>query len=114
MNMNEAIKKLVEEMKSDFIRFATSGGRETIEEGSYFDTVIKNFEDNVEIKEGKKYIKILKDRSTWGFVVNTDKDDKFAYGDILKAAGYSAPARNKARGNVFEEYTIRFTGPEYL
>ena len=36
-------------------------------------------------------------------------------GDILKAAGYRAPARNSARGNVLEgNYAIQWTGPLYL
>ena len=35
-------------------------------------------------------------------------------GDILKAASWNAPATNKARGNIFEEYTVQWTGPLYL
>jgi len=38
----------------------------------------------------------------------------FRYGDILKAASWATPARNGARGNVFEEYTVRWTGPLYF
>jgi len=68
----------------------------------------------ITIKEGTKYIKIIKDGSVWGFIVNTDKDKKFKYGDILMAAGYNAPARNKARGNIFEKYSVAWTGPHYL
>ena len=30
------------------------------------------------------------------------------------AAGYNAPARNKSRGNIFEDYSIQWTGPNYL
>ena len=53
--------------------------------------------------------------SVWGFVVNTENDKKFKKGDILKAAGYAAPARNKARGNIVDGgYTINWTGPLYL
>jgi hypothetical protein len=49
-----------------------------------------------------------------GFVVNTDNDKKFKKGDILKAAGYAAPARNFPRGNILEGgYTVRWTGAMY-
>jgi hypothetical protein len=53
--------------------------------------------------------------SAWGFIVKTDTDKKFKKGDILKCAGWSAPARNKARGNVLDgNYPINWTGPLYL
>ena len=77
----------------------------------------KEFAENFVIKEGNKYIKILVKNGggVWGFVVNTDNDKKFKKGDLLKAAGYNAPARNAARGNVLEGgFTIRWTGPLYL
>ena len=62
-----------------------------------------------------KYIKIISNRSAWGFIVNTDDDKLFKKGDLLKCAGYAAPARNKARGNVLEGgFAIRWTGPAYL
>ena len=39
----------------------------------------------------------------------------FKKGDLLKCAGYAAPARNKARGNVLEGgFAIQWTGPAYL
>jgi hypothetical protein len=60
---------------------------------------------------GSKYIKVVTNNSVWGFVVNTDNDKKFKKGDILKAAGYAAPARNFPRGNILEGgYTVRWTG----
>ena len=37
-----------------------------------------------------------------------------AKGDILKAAGYNAPALNRPRGNVFENYSVAWTGPHYI
>ena len=46
-----------------------------------------------------------------------EDDKKFKAGDILKAAGYNAPARNQARANVFEPETfanVSWTGPGYL
>ena len=75
----------------------------------------KEFEEGWVIKTGPKYTKILNKNACWGFVVNTDNDKKFKKGDLLKAAGYNAPARNAARGNVLEgDFTIRWTGPLYL
>ena len=65
--------------------------------------------------KGSKYIKISTKNSAWGFVVNTDDDKKLKKGDLLKCAGYAAPARNGARGNVLEGgFAINWTGPLYL
>ena len=69
---------------------------------------------------GRKFIKVVKgsspgQRSVWGFIVKEDTA-KFKKGDILMAAGWSAPATNKARGNIFEESVndVQWTGPRYL
>lgn len=80
---------------------------------------VEKFADGLEVKQGKKYIKIEKQlgsqRMVWGFVVAVDNDKKFRKGDILMAAGFNAPARNKPRGNILDGgYRIRWTGPEYL
>ena len=77
----------------------------------------EEFAEGWVIKNGPKYTKILQKKGgqVWGFVVNTDKDKKFKKGDLLKAAGFNAPARNAARGNVLEgNFQIQWTGPEYL
>ena len=64
---------------------------------------------------GSKYIKVISKGSVSAFIVNTENDKKFRYGDILKAASWKAPARNAARGNVLEgNYDINWTGPLYL
>ena len=78
------------------------------------------FATGIEVSYGKKYIKIITgkhggNRSVWGFIVNTDKDKKFKKGDLLKAAGWAAPASNAARGNILKGgYVINWTGPLYL
>ena len=74
------------------------------------------YADNFTITYGKKYIKITeKGGGVKAFVVGVDNDKKFKKGDILKPAGYAAPARNKARGNILDgNYAINWTGPLYL
>ena len=112
--MENQIKSLLDAIKTDYINWSTGNGTKPI--SSYTQGVLDAFDDNVEVKYGQKYIKILGGVSSgvWGFIVNTDNDKKFKKGDILMAAGENAPARNKARGNLFDGYTIRWTGPLYL
>ena len=112
--MQNEIQTLIQKCKTDYTRFVTASGRGTPEPDSYFGKTLANFEDSFTIKQGKKYIKIIRDNGVWGFIVNTDNDTKFKRGDILKAAGWNAPARNAARGNIFEEYSVAWTGPHYL
>lgn len=75
----------------------------------------KEFAESISIEEGRKYIKVIQGGSVWGFVMKAD-DKQFKAGDILKAASWAAPARNKPRGNILEgDYSwVRWTGPEYL
>lgn len=74
---------------------------------------------SLNIESGRKYHKVTNNVSgqtmVWGFVVKED-DKKFSAGDILKAASWSAPARNKPRGNILDgDFSwVRWTGPEYL
>ena len=73
------------------------------------------YANSIEIRYGKKYIKVVGDDSVKVFVVGVDNDKKFKKGDILMPAGYSAPARNAARGNILDGgYAIDWTGPLYL
>ena len=75
----------------------------------------KKFSTSFVEKTGSKYIKIISNCSVTAFIVKTDKDKKFKKGDILFPAGWAAPARNKARGNILDgNYPINWTGPLYL
>ena len=61
---------------------------------------------------GKKYVKVISGNSVCAFVVACDGDKKFMFGDILKPAGWKAPARNFRRGNVLDRTfdRVRWTG----
>ena len=106
-NFDTAVETLLERIGNDFERWTNNS-----EYGNDPDRVEK-FRNQLSLKTGRKYVKILTDRSVWGFVQIED-DKKFKKGDILMAAGYDSPARNKARGNIFEDYSIQWTGPNYL
>ena len=86
---------------------------------SFNDEMKANFADGISVEYGRKYIKVIKtlgsQRMIWGFIVGVDNDKKFKLGDILKPAGWKAPARNAARGNILDGgYPINWTGPLYL
>ena len=101
------LDQLLDAIKADYGRWSTnltSPRQEMIDE----------FNARIRYTEGKKYIKIIQGTSVWGFIVKED-GGKFRKGDILKAAGWNAPAMNSARGNILDGgYTVQWTGPLYL
>lgn len=76
------------------------------------DDMVKEYNSSLTYRMGKKYIKVTDGRSVKAFVVACDNDKKFEYGDILKPAGWKAPARNFRRGNVLDRSfnAVRWTG----
>ena len=112
MLMETALETLKNDIVADYENWQTLSGKPRTEIQA---RMLDEFIDNLRIAEGNKYIKVITGSSVWGFIVNTDKDKKFRKGDILMAAGYAAPTRNKARGNILDGgYTIAWTGPQYL
>ena len=110
-NLNDGIKNMMEGAKADYVRMSTSGGKEltgySLEQTQLWDSKTK-------VTQGKKYIKVVQDTGVFCFVVKEDFKH-FKKGDILKAAGWNAPALNSKRGNVLTgDYQIRWTGPLYL
>ena len=101
-------------MINDYVNWTT---RNTTRELSDINKkMIGEYSVNFTITYGKKYIKITeKGGGVKAFVVGVDNDKKFKKGDILKPAGWAAPARNAARGNILKGgYPIDWTGPLYL
>ena len=120
-NMNEALENLVEAMKTDYVEWTTrcSLARGETELSSVSAKMIA--EKDYEITEGRNYYKIVStdraQRMCAGFVCKVANEKKgFEVGDLLMAAGWSAPATNFARGNIFDLETavnrgnVRWTG----
>tara|TARA_X000001388_G_scaffold45504_1_gene32348 strand:+ start:238 stop:681 length:444 start_codon:yes stop_codon:yes gene_type:complete len=116
MTMSDALKEYKKKIGNNYENW-TLGSRALLSD----DNITKRIKENsvVEFKNGighvcgSKYIKVTRSdnqTSVHSFIVNIHNDKKFKYGDILKAASWNAPARNFARGNVFEEYKVQWTG----
>ena len=117
--MREAIEKVLEAMREDYKRWsgrcfsydAVPESRKTIQ-----DEMTEEYCDGLRVEENRRYWKITSSKgsqtSVSGFIVKAG-DKKFREGDMLKAAGWAAPARNFARGNVLDGSGVkgvRWTG----
>ena len=110
--MREEIEKVLEAMRKDYIRWSGH------ERSKIKYEMIESYCNGLVVTEGSRYWKIVgsngggSQRSVKGFIVKAG-DKKFREGDMLKAAGWAAPARNFARGNVIDGSgvaNVRWTG----
>ena len=104
-NIVDGMTKMMTAMKEDYNSSMTKNK-----------AMCEEYAESLEYKVGKKYIKLVsKNNGVKAFIVNVENDKKFKLGDILMPAGWAAPARNAARGNVLDgEYPINWTGALYL
>ena len=108
-NMKDGLDKMKEAMIEDYKGFMPP------EKSTVTEKMNQEFVENFQFKFGNKYIKVITKNSVAAFIVNTDKDKKFKMGDILLPAGWAAPARNHARGNILDgNYEIAWTGACYI
>ena len=109
--LDEGIKNLMAGAKADYVKWSTLGGKELT---GYSKEQVENWDSKTSVRNGKKYIKIVQENGVFCFIVKEDFKH-FKKGDILKAAGFNAPALNSARGNVLTgNYPIQWTGPLYM
>ena len=102
--MTDKMDDLLDHMRENYVKWSRSGPDGSTDIKTEME---EEYADGLVYEYGSKYIKVISGKrnqsSVCLFVVNTDRDKKFRFGDILKPAGWAAPARNFARGNVFEE-----------
>ena len=110
-NLDDGIKNMMNGAKDDYVKWSTLGGKEL---SGYNKEQVDTWDSKIRVMNNKKYIKIVRENGVFAFIVKEDFKH-FKKGDILKAAGYNAPALNQPRGNVLSgNYAIQWTGPLYL
>ena len=117
--MREEIENVLEAMREDYKRWSSACASHDSAAHSRIKTEMEeNYCNGLEVTEGSRYWKITStngsgtSRSVSGFIVKAG-DKKFREGDMLKPAGWAAPARNFARGNVLDGSgvdNVRWTG----
>jgi len=108
-NIDEGIKFMIDAMVEDYGGFNRHNKVDVVRDKMY-----NEYKNGFTVSGGQKYIKITNGGSVKCFIVKEDFKH-FKSGDILKPAGWRAPALNQARGNVLNgNYSIQWTGPLYL
>ena len=117
--MRKEIEKVLEAMREDYKRgsyWSSSYKPNAHSDKKIMNEMIENYCNGREVTEGSRYWKIPSNdrgggRSVKGFIAKAG-DKKFREGDMLKPAGWAAPARNFARGNVLDGDLggVRWTG----
>ena len=109
--LDDGIKNMMAGAKDDYKRWSSNAHGE---QSQWAKDSVAEWDDKTKVSMGKKYVKVVQDTGVFAFIVKEDFKH-FKKGDILKPAGWNAPALNSARGNVLTgNYNIQWTGPLYL
>ena len=104
LNFDEAIDNLLVKIQENYDNWSKGNMRDKLD---------------LSLKPGRKFIKVVEGNRVWGFIAKVDGTHKglpMLKGDILKAAGWRAPAKH-SRGNIFYKEmhkSFSWTGPNYL
>ena len=104
LSFDEAMDNLLDKIQENYTNWSKGNMRDKLD---------------LSLKPGRKFIKVIEDNRVWGFVAKVDGIHKglpMAKGDILKAAGWRAPAKH-SRGSIFDSEmhkSFSWTGPNYL
>ena len=105
LSFDEAMDNLLAEIQVNYNKWGASSG---------IDKTL-----DLKLKPGRKFVKVIEGNRVWGFVAKVDgvhKGVPMLKGDILKAAGWSQPAKH-SRGSIFDSEmhkSFSWTGPNYL
>ena len=110
-NIYEGIANMMAGAKDDYKRWSSNAHGE---QSQWAKDSVADWDNKTKVSMGKKYVKVVQDTGVFAFIVKEDFKH-FKKGDILKAAGWNAPALNQPRGNVLTgNYPIQWTGPLYM
>jgi hypothetical protein len=104
LNGNPVVKKFIDEVNTEIER--------------YYNQNLTNLKPELlTVDVGRKFIRLWKGTSCWGFISRVDdvlKSAPIKKGDLLKPATWKAPAKH-ARGNIMEG-TAQWGvyGPSYI
>ena len=105
LSFDDAMDNLLVKIQEDYDKWGSRSGI--------------NKKMDLSLKPGRKFIKVVEGTRVWGFVAKVDGTHKglpMLKGDILKAAGWSQPAKH-SRGSIFDSEmhkSFSWTGPNYL
>ena len=113
--LDEGIQNMMAAAKDDYALWSTKAHGE---QSQWTKDSIAKWDKQIKIKEGKKFIKVIKENGVFAFICKDDFSapfKSFKKGDVLMAASWNRPALNAPRGNVLKgSYNIAWTGPLYL
>ena len=115
---DSSVSTLLKNIKVDYANWGSDIDKLNESQKSIRLKMIDEFNNNLSVRSGRKFDKVVSNGSVWGFIAKTNgvlKGIPYFVGDVFKAAGWAAPAKH-VRGSIFDTNTDWFswTGPNYL